>query len=306
MMDGYDEQAVLFGRTKSLVGVVTRPRSDLPSHRPAVVILNTGIIHRVGHHRMYVTMARELAAAGHVVLRFDFSGIGDSPRQKDGRSPVDACLADTQDAVDWLTTSCGVSEVILLGLCSGADIALRYGYTDRRIVGLVLLDPAIPPTARFYVDYILQRVPRLRSWLTFARGRGRIWGDLMGRIAFAIGAGPAVENAGLVDPRSRSELEQLYRSTLERGIQLFVGTTGGDLAGRQTYREQLLDAFPNVPLKDNAHLEYFANSDHTFTPQTDRERLNAITMDWLRSTPFRKRPADIPQRQQAPMIRVLV
>lgn len=305
MIHRYDEQAVLFGRTKSLVGVVARPKTDLPSYRPAVVILNTGIIHRVGHHRMYVTMARQLAAAGHVVLRFDFSGIGDSPRQKDGRSPVDACLADTQDAVDWLADSLGVSDVVLVGLCSGADIALRYGYTDPRVVGLVMLDPAIPPTTRFYVDYILQRVPRLRSWLTFAQGRGRIWRDITGRIAFAIGAGPAVENAGLVDPRSRSELEQLYRSTLERGIQLFVGTTGGDLAGRQTYREQLLDAFPNVPLKDNVHLEYFAKSDHTFTPHADRERLNAVTVDWLRTTPFRKQAAEVSSKQ-APQMRVLV
>ena len=238
MMDGYNEQAVLLGRAKSLIGVLARPSGEARGRRPAVVILNTGIIHRVGQHRMYVAMARRLAAAGHVVLRFDFSGIGDSRSRTDGLNPLAACLADVQDALDWLTQSCSVNEVVLVGLCSGADIALRYGHTDRHVAGLVLLDPAIPPTARFYRDYLLRRMTRMRSWLTFARGGGRIWGDLVGRIAFAIGTRSAAWDGGLIDPRTRGELESLYRSSLERDIRLFVVLTGGDLAGRQTYRSR--------------------------------------------------------------------
>jgi pimeloyl-ACP methyl ester carboxylesterase len=287
MMDGCSEQAVLLGRAKSLLGVLARPREDARG-RPAVVILNTGIIHRVGQHRMYVTMARQFAAAGHVVLRFDFSNIGDSRSRTDGLSPIAACLAEVQDALDWLTAASNVNEVVLIGLCSGADIALRYGHSDERVVGLVLLDPAIPPTARFYVDYIFRRLTRLRSWRTFARGGGRIWGDFVGRIAFGIGTRSGAWVGGLIDPRTRSELESLYRSSLERDIRLFVVLTGGNLAGRQTYREQMLDAFPTVPFEGKLRLEYFADSDHTFASSEDRERLNAMTMDWLAATPFRR------------------
>lgn len=287
MMDRYNEQAVLLGRAKSLIGVLARPSGEARGRRPAVVILNTGIIHRVGQHRMYVAMARRLAAAGHLVLRFDFSGIGDSRSRTDGLSPVAACLADVQDALDWLTQSCNASEVVLVGLCSGADIALRYGHTDRRVVGLVLLDPAVPPTTRFYRDYLLRRMTRMRSWLTFVRGGGRIWGDLVGRIAFAIGTRSAAWDGGLIDPRTRGELESLYRSSVERDIRLFVVLTGGDLAGRQTYREQLLDAFPAVPFEGKLRLEYFADADHTFAPPDDRDRLNAMIVDWLAAAPLR-------------------
>jgi acetyl esterase/lipase len=303
MMDGYNEQAVLLGRAKSLIGVLARPSGEARGRRPAVVILNTGIIHRVGQHRMYVAMARRLAAAGHVVLRFDFSGIGDSRSRTDGLNPVAACLADVQDALDWLTQSCNVNEVVLVGLCSGADIALRYGHTDRRVAGLVLLDPAIPPTARFYLDYVLRRMTRVRSWLTFARGGGRIWGDLVGRIAFAIGTRSAAWDGGLIDPRTRGELESLYRGSLERDIRLFVVLTGGDLAGRQTYREQLLDAFPTVPFEGKLRLEYFADADHTFAPPDDRDRLNAMIVDWLAAAPLRlvspqSEQQDMPIRKQ--------
>lgn len=288
MTDGYSEQAVTLGQAKSLVGVLARPSGSARGGRPAVVILNTGIIHRVGHHRMYVTMARQLAAAGHTVLRFDFSGIGDSRSRADNIAPMDSCLADVQDALDWLTSSYNVTQVVLIGLCSGADVALRFGYRDRRVVGMALFDPAIPPTTRFYVDYIFRRMTRLRSWLTFVSGRGRIWADIISRIGFAIRSRSVALDEGLVDPRSRGELEALYRRTLEHDIRLLVVLTGGDMAGRQTYREQLLDAFPTVPFEDRLQLEFFADCDHTFAPAEDRARLNGLTQDWLASTPFRR------------------
>ena len=60
------EQAVLFGGRTSLVGIVTRVVSAAPAVRPAIVILNTGIIHRVGHHRMFVIyVARPRGARSH-------------------------------------------------------------------------------------------------------------------------------------------------------------------------------------------------------------------------------------------------
>jgi hypothetical protein len=155
MTAAFKEFAVQFGPSASLIGILSRPPSELLFRRPAVVILNTGIAHRVGHHRMYVTMARVLAALGHLAFRFDFSGIGDSAGRGNGLSPIEAHQADLSEALDWLTASCDVNEVVLIGLCSGADIALSYGDSDERGVGFVLLDPTIPPTVRFYAHYLV-------------------------------------------------------------------------------------------------------------------------------------------------------
>src|SRR5262249_18773844 len=106
MTGAFNEHPALFGRSASLLGILSRPTYELPARRPAVVILNTGIAHRVGHHRMYVKMARALAASGHLAFRFDLSGIGDSASRGDGVTPTEAHRADVSDALDWLTASC--------------------------------------------------------------------------------------------------------------------------------------------------------------------------------------------------------
>jgi dienelactone hydrolase len=278
MTAAFKELAVQFGPSASLMGILSRPLSELLFRRPAVVILNTGIAHRVGHHRMYVTMARELAALGHLAFRFDFSGIGDSASRGDGLSPVKAHQADLSEALDWLTASYDVNEVVLIGLCSGADIALSYGHSDKRVVGLVLLDPTIPPTVRFYAHYISRRLTQLRSWWSFMGGRGRIYRELSGRLKSALGATPAQTNDS-----ERKELEQLYLMSLNRNLKLLVVLTGGPLEGRHSYREQIFEALPNVPLEGKAVVEYFRDADHTFTSECARTRLQELVLGWIKA-----------------------
>jgi pimeloyl-ACP methyl ester carboxylesterase len=294
------EQIAVFGKSRNLVGILTQPTSDRGVYRPAVVILNSGVIHRVGHHRMYVAMARKLAAAGHLVLRFDFSGIGDSGSRGDSLDPVAAALADISEAVDWLSEARGVSEVVLLGLCSGADIALRYGHTDGRVVGLTLLDPTIPPTWHFYRHYIRRRVTSISSWQTFLRGRGRLWGDLVGRLsAVASTASPSVYR--LVDPQSRKELESLFGRSIDRGLKLLAVFTGNPSEGRQAYKEQLVDAFPALSFSSVLTLYYFEGCDHVFTPANYRHRLNERVLTWLQDTSFdRRSPTQQPAREVPP------
>src|SRR5262249_3302852 len=136
------EQTLLLGARRTLVGIVTRPTAN-PLATAALVILNTGIVHRVGHHRMYVTLARELASCGHTVVPFDFSGVGDSAPRNDRLSPLAGALADVRDALDSLQASHKLSQFILMGLCSGADHAALYSHTDPRVVGLILMDPTL-------------------------------------------------------------------------------------------------------------------------------------------------------------------
>jgi alpha-beta hydrolase superfamily lysophospholipase len=278
------DKVVLLGERKSIVAIATQPAAMTDAERPAVVILNTGIIHRVGHNRMYVALSRELAELGHVVLRLDLSGIGDSEARNDLLDPLAATLADIKDAIDWLFSSRAVKSVVLLGLCSGADHSIVYAGSDPRVAGVVLLDPSVPPTPRYYLQYFGPRLMRSQNWKNFMLGRGRIW-RLFARRPARAAPDWSPRQVSIKDPRVRTFLENAYGKAVDDGKQLFAVFTAG-LEQQHNYRRQLLDAMRNVRFGSQLRLEYFARCDHTFTFAADRQRLFDMVKAWLRTTTF--------------------
>ena len=77
------ERPLYFGERSNLLGVLTAPAAPHPGS-PAVILLNAGLLHRVGPNRLHVDVARRLAEAGFTSLRFDMSGVGDSELPGDG------------------------------------------------------------------------------------------------------------------------------------------------------------------------------------------------------------------------------
>jgi len=282
----FTERAILLGRRRSLVGILTRPVTAARTDDPAIVILNTGITHRVGHHRMYVRMSRAMAGAGRTVLRFDFAGIGDSEQNTEALSTLDSNMADIADALDWLERDCQVSRVILVGLCSGSDNAVLYGYRDPRVVGLVLMDPSIPPTARYYFHYIAQRLTRLRHWISVATGRSGLVRMLIAQFMHRVRPARPADEIAADGVQFSPHLARSYQRSVEHGIQMLAVFALG--TSRQTYREQMIDAFPNVSFKDHLKLEAFPDSDHLFTQEKDRSRLTNLIFEWLDSTTYRR------------------
>lgn len=285
------EQAYLIGPRAALVGVVTEG-AERPSGapRPTIVILNAGIIHRVGPSRLHVLLARELAAAGYTTLRFDLSGIGDSAARSDGLPPLDAALADIREVLDWLEATRGGRRVILAGLCSGAMHALCYAGSDKRVVGVVLLDPFTPKTRRYYVRHYGSRLLRARSWYNLAHGDNL----LVRRMKARLRRENAVEDLRaqlqpkLQSPEVRAYLERAYRSALDRDVQFLVAYTAG-MESFHNYREQLLDAFPGLHFGDRLRLEYLDGVDHTFTLRADRSRLFRLIVSWVEGATFASR-----------------
>lgn len=278
------EQATLLGPRKSLVSIIASAAVNggavpSPADPPAIVILNAGIIHRVGPNRMFVGLSRLLAAAGHVVVRFDLSGIGDSEPRADGLAPFDAALADIREVLDSLQTTRQIKQVILVGLCSGADQAVVYGGGDPRVVGVVLIDPSVPRTFRYYVHHYGGRVFRLSSWLNFTSGRHPIWRQLKRSIS-SDAAEPAESKSDLQTPQVRAFLESTYARIVAAGVDI-LGIFTGDREQQHNYREQLIDAFPKVPFGERLQLDYFAHTDHTFTAAADRDSLLRLIVEWV-------------------------
>ena len=138
-----NERAVRFGRSGSLIGVVTDPSaSDSTAKRPAIILLGAGLVHHVGPHRLYVKLARRLASEGFVVLRFDFSGIGDSGAPRDDQSLDEIAVVETREAMDWLHDTRNVHRFVLMAICSGAGFSFRTACADPRVVGISLINAA--------------------------------------------------------------------------------------------------------------------------------------------------------------------
>lgn len=105
-------------------------------------------------HRVFVTLARDMAAAGFAVLRFDYRGEGDSDRcfeQSDLETRVeDACLA--VETVRQLNRS--VTDVTLIGLRFGTIVAAITATRRNDIQRLVMWDPILDGAA--YMQSVLR------------------------------------------------------------------------------------------------------------------------------------------------------
>lgn len=135
------EKALIFGRPAPLVGILTVPDADRGvGALPAVILLNAGVLHRVGPNRIHVKLARRMAGSGFPVMRFDLSGIGDSIARTDSPSPIERAVGEVREAMDVIRAKTTVDRFILFGICSGADIAFHAARREERVVGAYMIN----------------------------------------------------------------------------------------------------------------------------------------------------------------------
>lgn len=106
-----------------LFGILSLPLLRDTEHKPTVLLLNAGSVHRIGPNRNYVYIARQLLSLGFSVMRLDFLGLGDSLHpnpEKENNPYMPEAIENIQQAIHFLKQTHGVQEVILMGLCSGA------------------------------------------------------------------------------------------------------------------------------------------------------------------------------------------
>jgi hypothetical protein len=151
------EEPLQFGPGGRLFGILTMPEgpSKTANDLPVFVILTSGLLHRVGPRRLYVRLARELAQQGFSSLRVDLAGRGDSSPSA-GCSEEQSLLKDYEEIVSVLESRLGPVRLVLGGLCSAADDALRLAPGDSRITGLFLLDPVCDRDAGFHIRTLIR------------------------------------------------------------------------------------------------------------------------------------------------------
>jgi alpha-beta hydrolase superfamily lysophospholipase len=131
-----------------LQGILTLPprQTGLPAPTRAVVMLPAGADRRIGQGRMYVRLARRLAANGIAALRLDISGIGDSPARPGCKEDVvytPEALQDVDKAVRYVRDVLGIPNISLVGYCSGSYNALKAAIAQTPVQSLVLVNQLV-------------------------------------------------------------------------------------------------------------------------------------------------------------------
>lgn len=268
------EEAIQLGKSRSLVGIVT---FAAPGHeaKPGVILLNPGIVHRVGPGRIYVKIARALAAQGFTVVRFDFSGIGDSSVRLDNlrfeESSVDEALA----AMSFLKTTRDINRFILLGGCSGAAVSLETARSDRRAIGAILINL---PARADDDEQTIGRNHRHYYW-NFALLSPTSWRKLLTgqsdyrKIGRALAQGIKRK---FIDPKKPSDSDQRFQTLLRElagcGVRLTFICSKGDPLLRDL-RDAGGDVLKQLCRQGGAACDVIPRSDHTFSSLCDQERV---------------------------------
>lgn len=284
-MSRYDEHPVVFDcHGTELVGIVATQKSP-GLHHIGVVILVGGPQYRVGSHRQFTLLCRQLAEDGIASFRFDYHGLGDS----DGPPAlgVDGVENDLRAAIDAFTLAVPtISGVVLWGLCGAASASALYAPADVRVKGLVMLNPWVRTEeglAKAHLrHYYLGRLGDRNFWGRIARGEVAVAAALR---AF----GTSVVKAGGWGRGGHSESgslpERMLASLLRTGLPTLVVLSGdADLTANE-FRQVAggSTAWRQWMASDSVECHEVEGSDHTFSRTDWCDRVAELTTRWVRA-----------------------
>lgn len=262
--DAIAESALVIGEPGAeLVGVLARPADAAQAKPVGVVIVVGGPQTRVGSHRQFTIMARALAAAGHVCLRFDYTGMGDSPGPRPDFQKAGPDIGRACDAL--LAQVPGCQRVALWGLCDGATAAIFYAQKDPRIATVIAANPWARSEATRAQAIVTEHYgSRLRSgefWKKLLTGRVNVPAtarEVIGNLLRARGT----KARGPDEQRSESLPERLLRALSSLANPVRLQLSGKDLTAAEF--EVAVKAAGGA-VGSSVSILRLAEADHTFS-----------------------------------------
>ena len=268
----------------TLFGILSQP--ERPASRGVLIVVG-GPQYRAGSHRQFTLLARSLAEQGVPVLRFDYRGMGDSEGEARDFTQVDADLRAAIDAFQAAVP--GLREIVLWGLCDAASAALCYAPQDRRVRGLVLLNPWVRTSEglaratlkHYYRDRLLQGA----LWHKILRGQFDFRAATRSLLALAGAARRKPASGGTSVTTAPASLPERMLASL----QAFDGPLLLILSGKDLTAQEFSDAAGRsagwqaqlaAPRVRRLALEA---ADHTFSRHAWREQVAGWTLNWVRS-----------------------
>ncbi len=274
----YRESAVWIAcNGERMLGVLCEP-VDRPAVPVGVLIVVGGPQYRVGSHRQFVRLARRLANAGYVSLRFDYRGMGDS--EGESRS-FEAVGEDIDAAIAFLRRHPDLTSVVIWGLCDAASAALMFGTNHPHVGGLVLINPWARgddtlATTRLK-HYYTRRLLEAEFWHRLLRARFD-WRASLRDLGWSLRR--ALDRA---EPTAK----RTFHARMAEGWRNFRGPILLVLSGRDLTAKEFLEHTSQDPrwhgllTRPNVTRLELADADHTFSSTSWHTWLEDRTVEWL-------------------------
>jgi alpha-beta hydrolase superfamily lysophospholipase len=284
---GIVERIVTLGEV-GLFGIVTEAAGPSGgSHSttgPTAILLNAGVISHVGPSRLWVEFARRWAAGGVRVLRFDQSGLGDSP-VRPGQREDQVYAPEAFDDLGEVVAAMAAGDprtVILSGLCSGGYHSIEGGIS-LGVGSVCLINPVLtaapaethaadnPGTTD--IDPRRQATTVRKKWVRALPAH-----DFLGSIVDRLpdGAWWIINRVAVGTPPAR-----IIEKLVESGVDTFI--VCGEKEASAMRRGQAA-AFRRLARTGRFHLEVMPGIDHELFARASRDRVGpVITERILRS-----------------------
>jgi uncharacterized protein len=288
----FEERAVSFACNDSwLYGILSLPIKTVSR---GVLIVVGGPQYRAGSHRQFVLLARNLAAHGVPVMRFDYRGMGDS--EGDARD-FENIKDDLYYAINQFFEEVhSLEELVIWGLCDAASAAIFYAHQDRRVTGLILLNPwvrtdqgiAKARLKHYYVERLLDSAFWRKIWrgqFSFIKAARSFFKNVSNALT------GKKENVTLLNGSATNKTPDLalLPERMFEGLKCFEGkvlfiTSGNDLTAQEFL--DLVKASPKWQrLLGSTSVKHFdiPEADHTFSKHEWRDRVASWTREWIQS-----------------------
>ncbi len=284
---------------ETLTAVLHTP---VTSVKQAVLLIVGGPQYRVGSHRQFVLLARELSKAGIACFRFDYRGMGDSSGNWRDFSAISDDIAAAMNVLHFELPS--LQKTALWGLCDAASAALLYAPQDSRVSRLILVNPWVRSPAglakTYLKNYYLQRLASPELWRKIVRGKFDVSGSVVSLLEL-LGLRKSAEQAAgastttLADsqpPKSvissaPAAMDPEFLPKMLKGWQRFSGDvllllSGNDYVAGE-FRELVKSdkVLKKCVAQATVTQRDFPQCDHTFSSAESRRQVADACIDWL-------------------------
>ena len=277
----HHEETLVLGESAHLVATLTTPAHAGEQPPPIIALLsNSGVIPRSGPNRMNVHLARRFADLGIPSVRFDLSGLGDSSRPANPKPMMAQWLADCRAVMDHAEQRHGCSRFVMIGFCSGAEVAHLLGLQDPRLRAALLWDMYAYPTLGSKLHFLAYRLRKLGLSGLVRKASDRIQRSL-GLRAAPTSAKAATPPAIPSQPPDKAELMQRLQTLVDQGVTLHFSFGEGN-PHWFNHEGQFWSMFKGAPFLKEVSFRFLREADHLLTESRAQRAFLDMTDEWLR------------------------